>query len=108
VQAGHVWSVLLGRGGRGPVTGARLGEGDVPAECARQDLLQITLPAGHGGPVRKRDPNRGHLRSRLRRLGIGGPEIEEVTPLPRILSSPDLPRGAVDDGELPVPEQASV
>src|SRR6266496_1244509 len=79
---------------------------NVPAGHAREDLLQISLAAGDDGSIGKRDPNRGNPRSRLRRLGVGGPEAEEVAPLPRVLRPPDLPRGPIHDGELPVPEQA--
>ena len=106
VQASHVRPVLLGRGARGPLTGLGFLQGHVPIERPRESPLQITVPGGHYGPVRKGNPDRGHRRRGLWRLGVGGPEVEEVSPLPGVLGPSDLPRGAVHDGELPVPQQA--
>ena len=79
---------------------------NVAAERAREDLLQIRLPAGHHGPIGQCDPDRGNPRSRPGGLGIGGPEVEKVAPFPRIFRAADLPGSPVHDRELPVPEQA--
>src|SRR5262249_34288829 len=89
----------------GLVIGLGFLEGHVPPERPCEDLLQVLLYRSDLRPVGKGDPDRRHRRARLRRLGVGGPEGEEVTPLPGVFGSPDLPGRAVPARELPVPEQ---
>jgi DNA invertase Pin-like site-specific DNA recombinase len=51
VETGDVRPVLLGRSARGHLAGSRFLERHVPAERTREDLLQVGLLAGYGGPI---------------------------------------------------------
>ncbi len=102
VKAFHIRPVLLGRRARRLAPLPRFRERDLAAEGSGQDLRQVGLVAGHRSPIGKRQADGGQFQSRLRRLDVGGAEVEEGPPLPRILSARDLSGRRVHNRELAV------
>ena len=86
----------------------RLRERDLAAESPGEDLRQVRLIARHDSPVGQRHADGGQLRGRLRRLDVGGPELEEVTPPPWVLGARDLPGLCIHNRELPIADDTAL
>ena len=89
------------------LVGRRRHQPHAARQSLRQKLVDVRLLAGRAGAVRQRDPHRRQRFSEPRRLDEFAVEIEHRRPLPGILGADDLAVFRVDQGQGPVPQQAT-
>ena len=81
---------------------SHLHEGNLPAECGRKNLLQISSILAHHSPsgsvIRT-----GEILRVSEPQHIDRPKVEEVSPVPRILGAPDLASSSVHNGDCRSP-----